>query len=78
MLLASLGVPSLLLQLDSRAAVIEALDEDYVTLSSSRDLLMQMCDEKVESSEEYRDKIVALKSRYRADYRDLLDNLRLV
>lgn len=76
MLLASMGVPSLLLQLDSRAAVIEALDENYAKLSSSQDLLMEMCDEKVRSREEYRDKIIALKGKYRADYKDLFGNLR--
>ena len=75
MLLSSLGVPSLLLQLDSRAAVIEALDEHYATLSSSLELLTEMCDEKLRNREEFRDKIIALKSRYREDYRELFGGL---
>jgi hypothetical protein len=78
MLLASMGVPSLLLQLDSRAAVMEALDEDYATPSLSLDVLMEMCDEKVKNSEEHRGKISVLKSKYREDYRDLFDSLEFV
>ena len=78
MLLASMGVPSVLLQLDSRAVVIEALEEDYATLSPPLDRLIDMCDEKVKNADQYRDKISSLKSKYREDYRDLFDNLGLV
>jgi len=75
MLLASMGVPSLLLQLDSRAVVIEALEEDYATLSTPPDQLIDMCDEKVRNANQYRDKISSLKSKYREEYRDLFDSL---
>jgi hypothetical protein len=78
MLLASMGVPSLLLQLDSRAAVIEALDEDYATPSDSLDQLMDMCDEKLRNADKYRDKTGALKSKYREDYKELFNSLGFV
>jgi hypothetical protein len=75
MLLASMGIPSLLLQLDSRAAVIEALDEDYATPSTSLEQLINMCAEKVRSVSKYKEKISALKSKYREDYKELFDSL---
>ena len=78
MLLASMGIPSLLLQLDSRAAVIEALDEDYATPSTSLDRLVDMCDEKAKNTDQYRDKIGSLKGKYKEDYRDVFDSLGFV
>jgi hypothetical protein len=78
MLLASMGIPSLLLQLDSRAAVIEALDEDYATPSTSLDQLIEMCAEKVRNVSKYKEKISALKSEYREDYKELFDSLRII
>jgi hypothetical protein len=78
MLLASMGVPSLLLQLDSRAVVMDALEEDYATLSTPLDRLIDMCDRKVKNTDRYRDKIGSLKSKYREDYRDLFDSLGFI
>jgi hypothetical protein len=78
MLLASMGVPSLLLQLDSRAAVIEALGENYAVPSAPVDTLIDMCDKKLKGVSEYRDKIIALKSKYREDYRNLFGRLGFI
>lgn len=75
MLLASMGTPSLLVQLDSRAAVIEALDDVYVNLSTPVDQMLSMCIERIEGIEEYRYKIDALKNRYMKDYDDLFSEL---
>ena len=78
MLLASMGTPSLLLQLDSRAAVMEALDEDYAVPSAPLDRLIDMCVEKVKNIDQYRDKIASLKVKYREDYKELFDSLEFV
>lgn len=78
MLLASMGVPSLLLQLDSRAAVMEALGEDFAIPSASADVLIDMCDKKLKGISEYRDKIITLKSKYKEDYKDLFGQLGFI
>ncbi len=78
MLLASMGVPSLLLQLDSRAAAIEALGEDYAVPSTQVDTLIDMCDKKLKGASEYRDKIIDLKSKYREDYGNLFGRLGFI
>lgn len=78
MLLASMGIPSVLLQLDSRAGIISALDEDYATPSAPIDRLIDMCVRKVEDIDKYKDKIAKLKSRYRADYEEIFKGLGFV
>jgi hypothetical protein len=78
MLLASMGIPSLLLQLDSRASVIEALDESYATPSIQIDQLSDMCLKKIEGTEDYRCKIRELKLRYRKDYEEMFGRLGLI
>jgi len=78
MLLASMGVPSLLVQLDSRAAVMEALGEDYMYPSSSVDELMGFCEKKLATMEEYRDKINFLKNKYKEDYKKLFARLEFI
>jgi len=78
MLLASMGVPSLLLQLDSRASVIDALDESYVTPSIQIDQLSDMCLKRIEGTEDYRHKIRELKLRYIKDYEEMFGRLGLI
>jgi len=78
MLLASMGVPSLLLQLDSRASVIEQLDESYATLSTPIEQLTDICFEKIREIGIYRDKIIALKSKYKQEYDEMFGGLGLI
>jgi len=78
MLLASMGVPSLLLQLDSRASVIEQLDESYATLSTPIEQLTDICFEKIREIGIYRDKIIALKSKYKQEYDEMFGRLGLI
>jgi hypothetical protein len=78
MLLASMGVPSLLLQLDSRAGIIEQLNENYATLSTPIEQLTDMCLEKIRETDIYREKIIALKSKYRQEYDLMLSRLGLI
>jgi len=78
MLLASMGIPSLLLQLDSRASVIEALDESYATPSTPIDQLTSMCLEKIEGIGNYQSKIRELKRRYREDYEEMFGRQGLI
>jgi len=78
MLLASMGVPSLLLQLDSRASIIEALDESCVAPSTPVEQLTDMCLERIEGTDNYRNKIRELKRRYKEDYKEMLGRLNLI
>jgi hypothetical protein len=78
MLLASMGTPSLLLQLDSRAFVLEALNESCATPSTSIEQLTDMCLEKIEESGNYRSKIRELKRRYKEEYEEILGRINLI
>jgi hypothetical protein len=78
MLLASMGVPSLLLQLDSRASIVEPLDESYAILSNPVEQLTNMCLEKIKGVSVYRDKIIALKHKYKEEYEEMFSKLGLL
>lgn len=78
MLLASMGVPSLLLQLDSRATILEQLDESYATLSTPIEQLTDICIEKFGESNIHRDKIIALKNKYKQEYDEMFNRLGLL
>jgi len=78
MLLASMGIPSLLLQLDSRASVIEALNESCVNPSTSIEQLTDICLDKIEEIDGYRNKIRELKRQYKEDYEEMLGKLNLI
>ena len=75
MLLSSMGIPSLLLQLDSRAATVEALGDEFATLSTEIDCLIETCIQKVKKRDDYRDKIKMLKEKYRNDYDRVFSHL---
>jgi hypothetical protein len=78
MLLASMGVPSLLIQLDSRAAVMELLNEECAKPSSSVEELNNLCEKKLEIEKNYRDQIGFLKSKYREEYKELFIRLGFI
>jgi hypothetical protein len=78
MLLASMGITSLLLQLDSRAAVIESLGENYAKPADPMDKLIDMCESKIKSMGEYRDSINTIRDKYKGDYINLFNNLGLI
>lgn len=75
MLLSSMGIPSLLLKLDSRASVIEALGDSYVTADMQIEQLVKICIERIESAGNYKEKIIELKTKYRKDYSHLFNRM---
>ncbi|MBD3180734.1 hypothetical protein GF312_00480 [Candidatus Poribacteria bacterium] len=78
MLLSSMGIPSLLLQLDSRASVIEALDETYAVPAMETEEIAEMCLQKFDNKGEFRDKINYLKDKYKKEYNHLFEKLGFI
>ncbi len=73
-----MGIPSLLLQLDSRSSVIEALGDSYVTTDMQVEQLVNICEQRIESAEDYKEKLIRLKAKYRQDYNQLFDRMEFV
>lgn len=78
MLLASMGTPSVLLQLDSRASVVEALEEEYLRLSTPLDLMIEACVCKASQSSNYKERIFHLKEKYKRDYEEIFERLSIL
>ena len=78
MLLSSMGAPSLLLQLDSRSSVIEALGDNYVTADTQVEQLVNICIERIKSANDYKEKLIELKAKYKQDYNQLFNRMELL
>lgn len=78
MLLSSIGVPSLLLQLDSRASVIEALGDSYAEANMQFEQLIDICMERIKSANDYKEKLIELKAKYKQDYNQLFNRMEFV
>ncbi len=63
MLLTSMGIPSVLFQLDSRVTTLHAVEESAISLETSPEELARLCIEKWESRQDFRSRIADIKER---------------